>query len=281
MKRIFGIVLAISLTAISALGEEKRSATPVRSGYAVITLTSGAAPGLVAFETFGLKGRGNEGGTMQAGVLPSGLTTNAVLFVETNGRLSKNLGIAIVNPNAADLNLTLTLRKSDGTDFLTANLTVPAHKQVSAFVTQLFSNQVRIPSDFIGTLAVTSNGTTPLPFAAIGLRFKGENFSTIPLTSLQTPTTGLPVITTGVGGEGALLLPQFATGGGWATEVVIANSAASSITVRLDLFNTDGTPLTATLNGKTASSFPNLVIPAHGVLELEPPGGDDDHDNDD
>jgi hypothetical protein len=100
----------------------------------------------------------------------------------------------------------------------------------------------------------------------------------VPATSLTNITTALPTIATGVGGVGAVLLPQFASGGGWATEVVIANTAATSVTVRLDLFKPDGTALTATLNGDSASSFTNLTIPAGGVLTLAPrdSNGDDD-----
>ena len=86
------------------------------------------------------------------------------------------------------------------------------------------------------------------------------------------------MIATGVGGNGAVLLPQFAAGGGWATEIVMANTGTSSLTVRVDLFKSDGTPLTATLNGETKSSFTNLTIPAGGVLILAPRDqhGDDD-----
>jgi len=41
------------------------------------------------------------------------------------------------------------------------------------------------------------------------------------------------------------------------------------MTVRADLFKSDGTALVATLNGKTASSFTDLVIPAGGGLVLK------------
>ena len=74
------------------------------------------------------------------------------------------------------------------------------------------------------------------------------------------------------------MLPQFAAGGGWASEVVIANTGAAALTVRLDLFQQDGTALTTTLNGQSGSSFKNLTIPAGGVLVLAPRdnNGDDD-----
>src|SRR5881296_315720 len=62
---------------------------PVQVGWAIVTplavTTSSGSTGLVVFATFGLK-RGQE--TAQAGLLPSALTTNSLLFVSTNGKLS-------------------------------------------------------------------------------------------------------------------------------------------------------------------------------------------------
>src|SRR5690349_7386695 len=87
---------------------------PIQVGYAVVTPAAFSTNGtnnLVVFETFGLR----EGqGATQAGVLPPGLTTNALLFVDSDGALQKNLGVAIVNPNATNENVTLTLRDSSG-----------------------------------------------------------------------------------------------------------------------------------------------------------------------
>lgn len=251
---------------------------PIQAGYAVITPAGASSTGLVAFETFGLRGHGNDGGATQAGVLPPGLTTSAMLFVESSGRLSKNLGVAIVNPNSTEVKVDMTLRKSDGTEVATTSITVPSLKQVSKFVTELFENRSDVASDFTGTLTLTVAGSSPAPVSMIGLRFRGSNFSTLPITELATVTTAVPAVATGVGGTGAILLPQFAAGGGWSTELVIANTGTTSMTVRVDLFKGDGTPLSTTLNGQTGSSFTNLTIPAGGVLTLAPrdSNGDDD-----
>src|SRR5262249_18528602 len=126
----------------------------------------------------------------------------------------------------------------------------------------------------------TSAGSSALPVSVIGLRFRGDNFSTLPVTDLSGNPGPLPAFpTAGVGGAGAVLLPQFAAGGGWATELVLMNAnTTSSLTVRVDLFKSDGTPLSTTLNGTTGSSFKNLVIPAGGVLVLAPRNRDGDDD---
>jgi len=201
---------------------------PVQSGYAVVTpATTSEAASLVVFETFGM--RHGPLGTSQAGVLPPGLTTNAVMFVDSSGRLSKNLGVAIVNPNKANQNVTLTLRKNDGTQLGTTTVTVPSLHQTSSFITQLFSGST-IPSDVTGTLAITSSGSSSLPVSVIGLRFRGSNFSTLPVTDLSGNPGPLPAFpTAGVGGAGAVLLPQFAASGGWATELVLMNASTGSL----------------------------------------------------
>ena len=253
---------------------------PVQSGYAVVTpvvtATSTNTTGLVVFETFGL--REGLSGTPQAGVLPPDLTTNAVMFVDSSGRLSKGLGVAIVNPNSSNVNVTLTLRKSDGTQVASTIIGVPALQQISKFLTQLFSSTPPtppLPSDITGSVSITSSGPS---LSVIGLRFRGQNFSTIPVTNLSGNSGPLPNIASGVGGAGAVLLPQFATGGGWATELVLMNTSTSNLIVRVDLYKPDFTPLIAKLNGQAASSFNNLTIPPGGVLTLAPrdPNGDDD-----
>jgi hypothetical protein len=300
MRRLLTIFTVLLFSSVLSFAEGPPSDTPgkpatagqghddhsdsgaIQVGYGIVTpvasTTSGTTTGLVVFETFGARSSGGNADATQAGVLPPDLTTNAILFVDSSGRLSKNTGVAIVNPNSSNVNVTMILRKSDGTPVGTATVNVPSHQQISKYVTELFAGQSSVPSDVTGTLAITSAGSSNLPVSVTGLRFRGTNFSTIPVTSLSGTATPLPSFATGVGGAGAVLLPQFAAGGGWATELVIANTGTGSMTVRVDLFKQDGTPLTASLNGQSASSFTNLVIPAGGVLGLAPrnTNGDDD-----
>jgi hypothetical protein len=243
---------------------------PIQVGYAIVTPTSANTSGLVVFETFGHK-QGNE--TSQAGVLPSEMTTSAMLFVSTSGRLSRNLGVAIANPGSTDAILTLTLRDDDGVALGTKTLTVVSRKQVAQFVTEMFADQSSVPKDLDGTLFITSNN----PVGIVGLRFRGSNSSTLPSTNLSAPLA-VPVRETGVGGTAAALLAHFATGGGWASEIVIANSGTAALTVRVDLYKQDGTSLIAGLNGESKSSFTGILIPAGGVFILSPKnaGGDSD-----
>lgn len=233
---------------------------PIRSGYAVITPAAGN-PSLVVFETFG-QSIGN--GTVQAGVLPASLTKRAVTFVNTSGRLSRNLGVAISNPGSVQARIDMTLRDDDGAEVARGQSTIPGGHQISMFVTELFASHDLISRDLTGTLEIQSD----VPVAVVALRFRGLNFSTLPVTSLSSAFP-VPEISPGIGGPGAILLPHFAAGGGWATEIVIANVGGTEATGRVDLFARDGLPLTAVLNGKSGSTF-RFTIPAGGVFILAP-----------
>jgi len=60
-------------------------------------------------------------------------------------------------------------------------------------------------------------------------------------------------------GETALLLPQFATGGGWSTDVVIANATGMAQTVRIDFYNPEGVII---------ATLPNVNVPPAGVTVI-------------
>jgi hypothetical protein len=205
-----------------------------------------------------------------------------VLFVDVSTRLSKNVGVAIVNPNNANTTVTLTLRRSDGVQFATRTVDIVTRRQFLQFVTQMFppppastfSSGTSLPADFTGTLLINST----LPISVLGLRFRGVNFSALPPTPVTTFQGTLPVIAQGVGGSGGFLLPQFAAGGGWATEIVVTNTNVTNVTVRIDLYDQNGGALTTALNGQRSNSFTNLTIPAGGVLVFAPRdrNGDDD-----
>ncbi len=253
--------------------------TPIQAGYAVVTPSGGDPGALVVFETFGER-RGSD--TPQAGVFPSSLSKHFLLFVNMSGRLSRNMGVAIANPGGTPANnVVLTLRDNDGNpaaDPKTLPTVDPGH-QVAKMVTELFPDQASVPRDFVGTLDIASD----VDVAVIGLRFRGMNFSTLPATLLGTPAQ-VPTITVGsdtIGGPEAVLLAHFVTGGGWATEIVLINTGTKELTFRVDLFDQNGGPLTAQLNGETNSTFKDdLVqkIPAGGVYVLSQrnPSGDSD-----
>jgi hypothetical protein len=89
-------------------------------------------------------------------------------------------------------------------------------------------------------------------------------FTPVPTTVSMPSAFAFPLITSGVGGTGALLLPQIATGGGWVTQITIANTSQFPQTVRLDFFNPAGGALSVSIG----STIPSIVVAPGGVATL-------------
>jgi hypothetical protein len=115
-------------------------------------------------------------------------------------------------------------------------MTIERRRQISRFISEIFSAQ----GDFAITGLLSINSTLPLGIA--GLLFQGQAFSPVP----NAVPTGAP----------ALLLPHFATGGGWSTSVVIANASFGTQVVRVEFFRPNGTIM---------KRFNNVTVPAAGV----------------
>ncbi len=230
---------------------------PIQVGYVVVT-PAAHPENITVFETFGEQ---HGGQTLQAGVLPSSLTTHAVLFVNSGGRLSRNVGVAIANPGPDPAEVDLALYDGETgqllADYASSNnpLVLGRGEQVAKYVTEFFESEPEVQRDFTGTLHITSS----VPVAVIGIRSRGENFSTLPATSVSGPLEDSTEI----------VLAHFAVGGGWSTEIVIANAGDTPVDVTVDLFKQDGTALEIILNDQTSSSF-TTTVPGHGVRTLAP-----------
>jgi hypothetical protein len=287
MQKRFWILRLIALVAVFFYHQQNLTASPlqaqtrddhndngpIQTGYAVVTPAFGAS-NVAVMETFGLR---QQDGAIQSSVMPPALVTSAVMFINESTRLSKDVGIAMVNPNNGVATVTLTVRKNDGTQVLTKAIQIPTRRQVSQFLSDLFAaapGSQGLPAEFTGTVQVDST----VAISVVGIRFRGVNFSALPLIPLAISPVPLPILTSGVGGTGASLLPVFAVDGHWATELVIVNNNTTAVTVRIDIYNEDGSPLTTALNSQTSSSITNVVIPARGMVVYAPRdrNGDDD-----
>ena len=245
----------------------------IHSGYVILTPdTNTAVP--TPQVTFGIV----SGGLVQAqaGMFPGPMTTDALLFVEVIPGIGRNLGVALANPSSTTNTITLTLRDAGGTVVGTpVTLSLQPQQQIAKFINELFSSSV-VGAGFRGSLEAQSS----TPFAVLGLRFSGTDFSTFPLL-MNATTTGVPTraLTSGssvntrvagtIGGNAAVILPQFAMGGGWATQIAIVNNTANTMSGRIDVFDTSGNPMTTGLNGATQSTF-TYSVAAGGTLLLAP-----------
>ena len=147
--------------------------------------------------------------------------------------------------------------------------------RLAKFLNELFGADA-IGTGFRGSLSLRSSS----PFAAVGLRFSGIVFSTlnlaataavsgVPSTTLIAGSTENSPMAGVVGGATAVLIPQFAIAGGWATQIALVNNTNATIVGRIDIFDASGNPLAAGLNGETRSTY-TYSIPVGGTFVLAP-----------
>src|SRR5207249_6988825 len=124
----------VSSTAPQTITEVEQGV--IKSGYVIITPdANSSAP--TATLTFGIVSRGLV--QSQAGIIPEPMTTDASMFVEVIPTISRNIGVAIVNPGSFVNAVTFILRDEDGITVGTpATVSIQAHQQVAKFVNELF-----------------------------------------------------------------------------------------------------------------------------------------------
>ena len=114
----------------------------------------------------------------EAGVAPSPLTQHFVTYVESLG--STESGVAICNPNATAVTLTLNLCRSTGEVAATTSFDLPAKGQLAKFFTEWF---LRGFGEFEGTLEVRASA----PVSAVALRYdnpRQDVYATLPVIVL-------------------------------------------------------------------------------------------------
>jgi type 1 glutamine amidotransferase len=222
----------------------------IRTGYIVFSPnTDSELPSTTV--TFGLVSNGEV--KSQAGIVGLPLTTDASLFVELNSAINRNVGVAVANPGGTAATLTVTLRGSDGLAAGNAVVvTLPAHQQLTKFVSEIF--QGIGAEGFVGSLRIQSSS----PVSVLGLRFSGVLFSTLPVANNAVSP-----------GKTSPVFPQFAMGGGWATQLALVNDSVSTMSGRFYVFDNLGNPMPVTLNGFNRSSY-TYSIPAGGAFVFAP-----------
>ncbi|HYR84142.1 MAG TPA: hypothetical protein VE422_08700 [Terriglobia bacterium] len=227
VRGILRLTIAIVFCVSSGFGQGGQQ---VQTGFVVLTPVVGFGQGLIVFGRFAYRaGDDLFQGTGWAG----SVVASSAIVVSADSSSGQDTGIAIVNPSNLAANITLTLKNQDGRTVATRTLVLNARRQISQYVTELL-NQVNVS----GLLTITSTA----PIAVVGFQFKGASFHVIP--------TNAPL------GGTALVLPQFVSGGGWSTELVIGNTAGTEQTVRIDFYNPAGGIL---------ATLPNVRIPGGGV----------------
>jgi hypothetical protein len=205
-----------------------------------------------------------------------------------------NTGISVINPNLTPATINVSINTPSGAPISLPSLTIGPMHQVAKFVSEFMGSSANVNLPLVGVLTFTSN----VPVAITALEFRGTAFSTVPVVNVSTASgttstavvnngsststgstisiPGLPILvpfphlSSGVGGNGALVLPQFVMGGGWASRIVIANVSGTQQTVRVDFFGSDGLPFLASLGLQIGATFSNITISANGAVDLGP-----------
>jgi uncharacterized delta-60 repeat protein len=189
----------------------------------------------------------------EAGVGLSKPTRDFTVYIDNTDNSSS--GYAVANSGNTPATLKLTLRNNFGSVRERATITLPPGQHFAEFANQRFP--LTAPAGFEGSIEFTSDQNV----AAVALRYDNMNlnvtsqvFSTIPVLVDEASTT--------------LFFPQVADGAGYRTNFILINPLDIQATsVRLEFYQSDGTPLSLPIGGVPHTSF-DLALDARGVARF-------------
>ena len=226
------------------------------SGYARIVPDPGSStPSGVAI--FGFR---NAGGILasETGVPATPFLTSGRLYAEIAGTL--NTGVAIANPNNSVATINFSFRDVTGAVVGSSSTTVQPNRQIAQFLDQA-PLKVYPGTTFQGTFNFTSN----VPVGVIALRGLTNDRNDFLMSTL-------PVIdTTTTASTGTVVVPHFADGGGWITQIFLVNPTDTAMSGTVQFTDPNGAPSNVTISGRTASSF-TYSIPGGSSQKLATTG---------
>ena len=192
----------------------------------------------------------------EASVPAASTLSSGRVYVSANGPL--NTGIAFANPNGEDAAISFNFTDMSGNDFGQGSFTLSANRQLAAFLTQAPFNG---PTSMEGTFTFYSS----VPVGVVAVQgFTNERTDFL--------FTILPVVSLGVLNSDTIVLPHFADGGGWTTQVILTNPSDDPLMGTVQFFgggslNQSAPILSMSVNGATNSAF-NYVIPPRSAVRL-------------
>jgi hypothetical protein len=176
-------ILTISLCFSSiSISQAIGIATPIETGFVVVTPLQGNGQGISVSETFGQR---VDGSLFQASVLTSPPVTLTDVFVTVDPITATDTGIAIVNPTNSTGTITLSLTNQQGANVAIRTITIGGMQQVSRFATEVFAGIPEMGTSFSGLLFISSD----VPIGAMGLTFIGPSFTSLPVASQLSPSS--------------------------------------------------------------------------------------------
>jgi Beta-propeller repeat len=220
----------------------------VTVGYGRIQPDSGSVPP-DGVAIFGL--RQNGALIAEQGVPAVAPVNGGRIYAEVGGPVTT--GLALANGNDAPASISFFFTDQNGIDFGQGSFTIPANGQFAGFL-----NEAPFLS---GTTAIQGTFTfaASVPVSAIALRgFTNERSEFL--------TTTLPVVDLSAPAADPLLIPHFADGGGWSTEVLLVNTSDAGQNGTIQFFaqgnaSTAPQPLTITVDGQQGDMFSYSIAP--------------------
>jgi len=229
----------------------------LRVGYARIQPDSGqTTPAGVAI--FG----GRTGNTLvsETGVPATPALTTGRIYAEIAGAV--NTGFAIVNPSSSTATINFVYTNTSGTDVFSGSANLAANSQITRFLSEDPFRIVPPVSTFQGTFSFTSS----VPIGVIALRsYINERGDFLMSTLPVIDTSAQPL-------SGVQIIPHFADGQGWITQVLLVNPTDTPMTGLVQFNDDNGTGANVTIGGQSASSF-SYNIPRRSSQKLATSGG--------
>jgi hypothetical protein len=241
--------LPFSITNLTAISTASDGTGPLSVGHAKIETTGGTTPSGIAI--FGYRQNGVL--VTEAGVPDSPLITSGRIYGEINGDRTVSTGLAIANPNAQPAVVTFTVVNSAGATVKTDTRTIGPNSQVAGF---LHEAPYSVANGFQGTFSFTSTA----PVGVIALRSLVNERGDFLITTL-------PVIDLARSASiGTQVVPHFAVGDGWGTQIILINPTDVAQAGTVQFFgpgsgSTAGAAVTVNVDGAATATASYSVPP--------------------
>lgn len=193
----------------------------------------------------------------EAGVQASGLIRSGRIPVSIGESL--DTGIAIANPFTQDVTIEFYFTDQNGVTVKSGTAVISAHSHIARFLTQA---PFKIGNPSQGAFTFTASG----PVAAIALRGLLNERDEFLITTL-------PVVDITVRNAGPVVVPHYADGGGWTTEIILVNPGDTACEGTIQFYDqgsetSPGHAISISIDGTTDTSF-SYSIPAGSARRMK------------
>lgn len=232
----------ITAFAVGNLGSVSRTTDgsgSLTTGYGRIVATSGTTPSGVAI--FGYRQSGIL--VTEAGVPDSPLIFAGRIYAEVSSNGLVNTGLAIANPNPSTATIDFVVRDTTGATIRAGFTTIGPNQHLAKFIDQ---DPYLSGTGIQGTFSFTST----IPVSVVALRgFYNER------SPSEFLITTLPVLDlASSGSSGTQVIPHFAAGEGWTTQIVLVNPTSTAQTGTVQFLDNSGVASSVSIDGGTGTS---------------------------